>query len=71
MSKGSKQRPTDKAKFDSGWDRIFGKKDPEFFGSIICPKCKVDRAKEQCPLFQNLPRMLQECPMVVKAQQER
>lgn len=24
--KGSKQRPTDKEKFDEGWDRIFGKK---------------------------------------------
>ena len=23
MSKGSKQRPTDKAKFDEAWDRIF------------------------------------------------
>jgi hypothetical protein len=27
MSKGSKQRPTDKKKYDEGWDRIFGKKD--------------------------------------------
>ena len=26
MSKGSKQRPTDKDKFNNGWDRIFGKK---------------------------------------------
>lgn len=25
MSKGSKQRPTDKNKYDEGWDRIFGK----------------------------------------------
>jgi hypothetical protein len=25
MSKGSKQRPTDKEKFDAGWDMIFGK----------------------------------------------
>lgn len=24
--KGSKQRPTDKEKFDEGYDRIFGKK---------------------------------------------
>jgi hypothetical protein len=24
--KGDKQRPTDKEKFDNGWDRIFGKK---------------------------------------------
>lgn len=23
--KGSKQRPTDKEKFNEGWDRIFGK----------------------------------------------
>ena len=23
--KGDKQRPTDKAKFDAGWDRIFSK----------------------------------------------
>jgi len=23
--KGSKQRPTDRQKFDEGWDRIFGK----------------------------------------------
>jgi len=28
MSKGSKQRPTDKDLFDQGWDRIFKKKDP-------------------------------------------
>lgn len=27
--KGSKQRPTDKKKFDDGWDRIFGKKNKE------------------------------------------
>ena len=26
MSKGSKQRPTDKQKYDDGWDRIFGNK---------------------------------------------
>lgn len=26
MSKGSKQRPTDKKKFDEGWDKAFGKK---------------------------------------------
>lgn len=26
MSKGSKQRPTDKQKFDENYDRIFGKK---------------------------------------------
>lgn len=25
MSKGSKQRPTDKSKYDEGWDRIFVK----------------------------------------------
>lgn len=25
--KGSKQRPTDKKKFDDNWDRIFGKKE--------------------------------------------
>ena len=25
--KGSQQRPTDKKKFDEGYDRIFGKKD--------------------------------------------
>lgn len=25
--KGSSQRPTNKAAYDSGWDRIFGKKD--------------------------------------------
>jgi hypothetical protein len=24
--KGSKQRPTDKKKYDESWDRIFGKK---------------------------------------------
>lgn len=27
--KGSKQRPTDKQKFDEGYDRIFGKKKKE------------------------------------------
>ena len=26
MSKGSKQRPTDKQKFDDNYDQIFGKK---------------------------------------------
>ena len=25
MSKGSKQRPTDKSKFDTNWEKIFGK----------------------------------------------
>ena len=25
--KGSKQRPTDKKKWDEGWERIFGNKD--------------------------------------------
>jgi hypothetical protein len=25
--KGSKQRPTDKRKYDEGWERIFGKKE--------------------------------------------
>ena len=29
MSKGSRQRPTDRKKFDEGWDRIFGKKKKE------------------------------------------
>lgn len=29
MSKGSKQRPTDKKRFDEGWDRIFGNKKKE------------------------------------------
>lgn len=68
MSKGSKQRPTNKTSFDAGWDRIFGKKESQFVGSIVCPKCKVDRAKEQCPLFNNMPRMFKECPMVLNAQ---
>jgi len=27
--KGSKQRPTDKKKFDDNWERIFGKKKDE------------------------------------------
>lgn len=27
--KGSKQRPTDKQKFDEGYERIFGKKNKE------------------------------------------
>lgn len=26
MGKGSKQRPSDKKKFNEGWDRIFNKK---------------------------------------------
>ena len=26
MSKGSKQRPTNKQKYNDGWDRIFGNK---------------------------------------------
>jgi hypothetical protein len=29
MGKGSKQRPTDKDKFDNNYDRIFGKKKKE------------------------------------------
>jgi hypothetical protein len=29
MSKGSKQRPADKQKFDEGYERIFGKKKKE------------------------------------------
>ncbi len=29
MSKGSKQRPTDKSKFDTNWERIFGKSKKE------------------------------------------
>jgi len=29
MSKGSRQRPTDRKKFDENWDRIFGKKKKE------------------------------------------
>lgn len=29
MSKGSRQRPTDKQKFDENFDRIFGKKKKE------------------------------------------
>lgn len=34
----------------------------------VCPKCSVDRLKEQCPLFNNIPRMIKECPMKVEAQ---
>ncbi len=29
MSKGSKQRPTDKKAYDNNYDKIFGKKQPE------------------------------------------
>ena len=29
MSKGSKQRPTDKTKFDTNWEKIFGKSKKE------------------------------------------
>jgi len=29
VSKGSKQRPTDKSKFDTNWERIFGKSKKE------------------------------------------
>jgi hypothetical protein len=29
MNKGSRQRPTDRKKFDEGWERIFGKKKKE------------------------------------------
>jgi len=29
VSKGSKQRPTDKSKFDTNWERIFGKSKEE------------------------------------------
>ncbi len=37
--KGSKQRPTDKKKFDENWDRIFGKK-PKPAGEDS--PCRVD-----------------------------
>lgn len=33
--KGSKQRPTDHAKYSENWDRIFGKKEPEITETII------------------------------------
>jgi|TARA_R110000851_G_scaffold62734_1_gene143713 hypothetical protein len=35
MSKGDKQRPTDKAKFDANFDKIFGVKDKK---SVKKPK---------------------------------
>ena len=48
MSKGSKQRPTDKSKFDEGWDRIFGKKDPvkKNMDKFHKPATHVDQKKE-------------------------
>ena len=35
---------------------------------LVCPKCGVDRSKETCPLGGNVMRVLNECPMVGKAQ---
>ena len=35
--KGSKQRPTDKNKFDDNWERIFGKKEPEIKVRKVIP----------------------------------
>ena len=35
MSKGSKQRPTDKKKFDENWERIFGKGKEERLRELI------------------------------------
>ena len=43
MSKGSKQRPTNKQKYNDGWDRIFGnKKKPDQ------SKDKKEPLKEAC-----------------------
>lgn len=36
--------------------------------ALICTKCGADRLRTTCPLSINLPRMLQECPMVATAQ---
>jgi hypothetical protein len=42
--KGSKQRPTDKKKFDDNYDRIFGnKKKDEFLDEIRRPNEKTKR----------------------------
>ena len=38
MSKGSNQRPTDKKKFDDGWDRIFGRQKLELEQRKSLPK---------------------------------
>lgn len=48
MSKGSTQRPTDKQKFDDGWDRIFDKEKPVLLPHD-CPvdgKLEVEKGKE-------------------------
>jgi len=47
MSKGSKQRPTNKIKFDDSWDRIFGKEcsqDEKKKGKKKAPPLKKDEA---------------------------
>ena len=33
--KGSKQRPTDRKKFEENFDRIFGKKDDEHLTEVV------------------------------------
>tara|TARA_R110002051_G_scaffold261199_1_gene321107 strand:- start:953 stop:1129 length:177 start_codon:yes stop_codon:yes gene_type:complete len=47
MSKGSKQRPTNKINFDDSWDRIFGKEcsqDEKKKGKKKAPPLKKDEA---------------------------
>ena len=46
MSKGSKQRPTDKSKYDSTYDKIF--KDPEREAFDIINKCSTLEEAQAC-----------------------
>ena len=46
MSKGSKQRPTDKSKYDSTYEKIF--KDPEREAFDLINKCSTLEDAQEC-----------------------
>lgn len=47
MSKGSKQRPTDKESFDRNYDAIFGRKEGKKDDESTTKQRENDEAKEQ------------------------
>jgi uncharacterized protein with von Willebrand factor type A (vWA) domain len=64
MSKGSKQRPTDKEAFDAAFDRIFGAKPKPCgkcpkdspYGSVICHDCLASGKVDFAPVEQKKER---------------
>jgi hypothetical protein len=63
--KGSGRRPGEG--YDSGWDRIFGKKEPKpVAAELICEACGADRTKTKCKA-----EHWQRCPMMGEAQEEK